>query len=1174
MGTFVGKIVLFGYFSALIAFAQTVTTRGNAAFAIVAGGSVELQVEVRAANGGLAVNSEVLFVAPGGAASGFFPESTESDKTWVRVHSAADGIARTRYQTPPATASYALVSAQLPMNRQAGAYATFAISALASITSSSSTAQSMRADLLRQYLPGGETELVRLHGPFVLGPGTTVSSALPEDVPFPGYPHSAQEAEWFFWIDDKAPAQFAHPVRYGRAPINNPNARQISNLSWYPVVRIEGRNFKLLPAIALNDTAVAATSLSISVEALALGGTTAPPAAPSDACAILIRGPDLDGTQEGLTGARNFLLNNDLVNPANILTREIVDGEKRIIRPMTRQLLDETFAELKRRNCKKLFLFYDGHGSPAEWGPGLCLQTPDDDGTSSGYPLDFYSYETLANRIASLGPGIRVCFAVSACFSGQLLDWLQGLGIQGEGLTTASRSQIGYSLTLWKHIAPSLEASKGNFQQAHRDLVNNPSMFVSGPNPQYGQIMPTGTRRMAVPYVYFKSPAEAGVVFSRPAAALTNSAFNLTLIPTNPTIGRLSPNQIVLPPTPAVGLLASGLREGLTSVAGTASENDAGGNAQAYRGEGAIQVGSFRVHPNPCYTEPGGSCAMTIERIIPIPDVDKETTFDLFLYDKTIASVEPATLKASETQTTLRFTIRGLKKGSTKLWVWDNRARTSMEVPVIVEDPPRRTSVVPESCIGQWNYFVSTERTNEQHICCTQTTSNWPMRVDIAADGRVTVSSSGGGFPNTMTGTTGPDCTLLVTGGLTIAGIATQARLEGTIGPNSTIGNQLRWFDESPGLQGADRAVAFDAIRFNYAVGTDGRLPGGQAATFRGTGRTNATTTCTYTIANPSIAIPSTGGAFTAELQTGDGCAWTAAASSDFVELSALQGTGAIQFGFRVSPNFNAAGRSATFTLGGRAVTVNQAGVPARRPQISGVFNGASFDRLLGGGSWVTITGVNLAGTTRVWSESDFSGGRLPEQLDGTSATIGGKAAFVYFISPTQINVLMPDDPNPVLPGAPFTTVQVRREGNLSEPFEAPLQERSPALFQLDPEQRRYVAAVHADGVLAARPGLYPGLTTRAAKPGDIVLLYLTGLGATLPDTPAGSLVRAPARISGNLSVDIGGQPAEVLFAGKVANGLYQVNLRVPMVAAGDQSIRVWMEGERTQAPVYLTIGP
>ncbi|GAB4360298.1 MAG: hypothetical protein OHK0021_04420 [Bryobacter sp.] len=1145
---------------------------------MVAGASVELQVEVRAANGGLSANAEVLFAAPGGPTGGTFPEASQSDKSWVRVRSSADGIARVRYQAP-STGSYALVSAQVPANRQPGAYVTFAISVLPSVPVSAVNVQSVRADLLRQLLPGGETATVRMHGPFLLTSGNVVSPALPEEEFIPGYPHQTLESEWFFWIDDNVPAQFAHDVRFGRATLDSPSTPQVSGLSWYPVVRATGRNFKLLPGIALNDFAqLAASSPSLPTGAqsavtylpAASPPAASPSAAPSDACAVLIRGPDLTGTQEGLRGARNFLLNNDLVNPDNILTREIVDGENRIIRPMTRQLLDEIFVELKRRNCKKLFLFYDGHGSPAEWGPGLCLQTPDDDGTRSNYPLDFYTYETLANRLAGLGPGIRVCFAVSACFSGQLLDWLQGLGIQGEGLTTSSRSQIGYGHTLWLHIAPSLEASKGNFQQAHRDLVNNPSMFVSGPNPQYGQIMPTGTRRMSVPFVVFPSPGDRGVLFPRPTAALPNSLFNLTLIANNPSIGRLAPNQSTLPPgSPVQGLLASGFREGLTPVDGTATENDTAGNAQAYRGEGAVQVGTFRVRPDPCYTVQGSSCAMTLERIIPIPDVDKETTFDLFMIDKTVAVVEPVTLKANKNQTTLSFTIRGLKKGSTKLFVWDNNAATFLEVLVFVEDPPRRTSLTPENCSGRWNFLVSTERTNDQHTCCIQPTSNWPILIDVSPDGRITFTSSGGGFPNSMTGTTGPGCTFNATGNLNVVGIGTQARIQGTIGPNGTIGNQLRWFDASP-----DRALAFDAIRFTYSVGTDGRLPGGQPATFSGTGRTSTTTACTYTISNPTISIPSTGGAFAAELQTGDGCAWSAATSAEFLELSARQGVGAVQFGFRVSPNFNATSRSATFTLGGRAVTVNQAGVPAGKPQISGVFNGASFERLLGGGAWVTITGINLAGTTRVWSESDFSGGRLPEQLDGTSVTIGGKAALVYFISPTQINVLLPDAPNPVLPGAPFVTILVRRGSTLSEPFEAPLGVRAPALFQLDPEQRRYAAAVHADGVLAARPGLYPGVTTRSAKPGDIILLFLTGLGPTQPDTPAAQVVNAPAPVQGALSVDLGGQPAEVLFAGKVGSGLYQINLRVPAVAPGDQSLRVWMEGTRTQQPVYLTVGP
>ena len=72
-----------------------------------------------------------------------------------------------------------------------------------------------------------------------------------------------------------------------------------------------------------------------------------------------------------------------------------------------------------------------------------------------------------------------------------------------------------------------------------------------------------------------------------------------------------------------------------------------------------------------------------------------------------------------------------------------------------------------------------------------------------------------------------------------------------------------------------------------------------------------------------------------------------------------------------------------------------------------GVVNGASFLPRIAPWTWITIQGRNLASTTRTWDSADFRGMNLPTQLDGVSVTIDGRQAYVYFISPTQLNVLV-----------------------------------------------------------------------------------------------------------------------------------------------------------------------
>src|SRR5262249_1017735 len=59
-------------------------------------------------------------------------------------------------------------------------------------------------------------------------------------------------------------------------------------------------------------------------------------------------------------------------------------------------------------------------------------------------------------------------------------------------------------------------------------------------------------------------------------------------------------------------------------------------------------------------------------------------------------------------------------------------------------------------------------------------------------------------------------------------------------------------------------------------------------------------------------------------------------------------------------------------------------------------------------GAWVEIYGLNLALTTRNWFDSDFNGTSAPTTLDGVSVTVDGQPAYLSYISPGQVNALIP----------------------------------------------------------------------------------------------------------------------------------------------------------------------
>jgi uncharacterized protein (TIGR03437 family) len=233
-------------------------------------------------------------------------------------------------------------------------------------------------------------------------------------------------------------------------------------------------------------------------------------------------------------------------------------------------------------------------------------------------------------------------------------------------------------------------------------------------------------------------------------------------------------------------------------------------------------------------------------------------------------------------------------------------------------------------------------------------------------------------------------------------------------------------------------------------------------------------------------------------------------------------------------------------------------------PNITGVVNGASFLPEIVAGSWVTIQGANLSATTRPWSASDFINGALPTQLDQVSATINGKAAYIYYISPKQLNILAPDDP-----ATGQVAVQVTNSAGVSNTFTADKVALSPALFLFT---STYPAAVHADGTYVGPPQLIAGATTTPAKPNEVILLFGTGFGAANPIIPTGFTFMTPAPVAQPVTATVGTMPADVQ-AFLISPGLYQFNLTVPNLPAGDAPLALTIGGLSTPDGLALNIG-
>ena len=161
---------------------------------------------------------------------------------------------------------------------------------------------------------------------------------------------------------------------------------------------------------------------------------------------------------------------------------------------------------------------------------------------------------------------------------------------------------------------------------------------------------------------------------------------------------------------------------------------------------------------------------------------------------------------------------------------------------------------------------------------------------------------------------------------------------------------------------------------------------------------------------------------------------------------------------------------------------------PSALPVVTSVVNGANFLAGIAPNTWVTIRGRNLAPRTDVWN-SYIIDGYLPTTVAGVSVTVGGRPAYVQYVSPSQINVVTAADA-----GIGLLQVIVTTPAGPSAPFSAFSSTYSPAFFVWPNNQ---AVATHTNFSWAAKSGTFAGATTVAAKPGEVIILWANGFGPT-----------------------------------------------------------------------------
>ena len=207
-------------------------------------------------------------------------------------------------------------------------------------------------------------------------------------------------------------------------------------------------------------------------------------------------------------------------------------------------------------------------------------------------------------------------------------------------------------------------------------------------------------------------------------------------------------------------------------------------------------------------------------------------------------------------------------------------------------------------------------------------------------------------------------------------------------------------------------------------------------------------------------------------------------------------------------------------------------------PTISsgGIVNAASFvSGPIAPGEIISIFGSRIGPNEGVVGQLDDSG-RVATALAGTQVLLDGEPVPLFFVRTDQVNA----QATYRLDGLTTTEIQIIFEGEASNVVTVPVAPSAPGFFTM-PDDRTQVIAILPDGSLnsAANP----------AQPGDIIVMYATGEGQTVPPGEDGKLAEPPfPEPVLPVEVVIGALPANVLYFGAAPDftGLVQINAEIP----------------------------
>jgi uncharacterized protein (TIGR03437 family) len=225
---------------------------------------------------------------------------------------------------------------------------------------------------------------------------------------------------------------------------------------------------------------------------------------------------------------------------------------------------------------------------------------------------------------------------------------------------------------------------------------------------------------------------------------------------------------------------------------------------------------------------------------------------------------------------------------------------------------------------------------------------------------------------------------------------------------------------------------------------------------------------------------------------------------------------------------------------------------------ITGVVSAASWATPVAPGSVVAIFGTQLAAATAA-----ASGYPLPINIEGTSVTVNGVSAHLYFVSPGQINAQLPSLAEYATPAS--ESVVVTSSAGISASFAVPTHFQVPAAFTSNSSGCGQVAALNITpaGVVSMN------LPSNSAQPGDYLAVFGTGFGP--PAQPVADGTASPVlKLVTGVSARLGNSGSAVItYQGLAPSfaGVDQINMLIPVGTQEGCAIPLTFQGALYPSP-------